>query len=335
MQQQHVTSRMWLYRALVEKHGSRLARLLNGSLVILIFLNVIMVVLESESSIHALHPHSFFIFESFSVAVFTLEYLVRVWVCVEGEPQHRHPIKGRLRYLFSPMALMDFIAILPFYLGLFGGVDNLLVLRSLRLLRVFKLTRYSHSMELLLTVFRQESETMASALFLLCVLILLAATGVYLLEGQAYPEAFGSIPRALWWSVVTLMTVGYGDVVPHTFVGKLFSGSIMVTGVAVAALPAAILASGLINELERRRERFHTELLRLMEEGLPDFSELRHIEQLRIQIGISRTDARLIFEEVKRESRLYTHLKCPHCEQPLLIRHPTGQIHVRPVKRQR
>ena len=331
----HLAWRKWFYQALVEKHGDHWARLLNRALIILIIFNVSAVILESESSIHRLHPNSFLVFESLSVAVFSLEYVIRAWICVEGDAAYQHPIKGRLRYLSSPMALVDLIAIVPFYLGLFGGVDNLLVLRSLRLLRVFKLTRYSHSMELLMSVFRQEAETMISALFLLCVLILLAATGVYLVEGSAYPEAFGSIPRALWWSVVTLMTVGYGDVVPHTVMGKIFSGIIMVTGVAVAALPAAILASGLINELERRRERFHTELLRLMEEGHVDFADLRRLEQLRMQIGISRADARLIFEEVKRESRLHTHLNCPHCEQPLVIRHPVGVIHVKPAKRQR
>ncbi len=332
---QHMFWRKWFYQALVEKRGDHWARLLNGFLVALIVLNVIAVILESESSIHSLHPHSFWIFESISVVIFTVEYYLRVWICVEGKPQHQSAIKGRIRYLLSPMALVDLIAILPFYLGLFGGVDNLLVLRSLRLLRVFKLTRYSHSMELLMTVFRQEAETMISAILILGVLILLAATGMYLVEGQQYPDTFGSIPRALWWSVVTLMTVGYGDVVPHTLLGRVFSGLIMVTGVAVAALPTAILASGLINELERRRERFHTELLRLMEEGHVDFADLRRLEQLRIQIGVSRADARLIFEDVKRASRLHTHLNCPHCEQPLVIRHPVGQIHVKAAKRQR
>ena len=334
MGQQQTTSRQWLHRALVEKRGNRAARWLNISLAALIIVNVIAVVLESEPAVHRLNPNAFRWFETFSVIVFSLEYAVRAWICVE-QPRYHNGLRGRLVYLLSPMALVDLIAIAPFYLGFFGGVDDLLVLRSLRLLRVFKLTRYSQSMELLLTVFRQEAETMVSALFILSVLILLAATGVYLVEGSAYPEAFGSIPRALWWSVVTLMTVGYGDIVPHTFVGKLFSSIVMVTGVAVAALPTAILASGLMNELKRRRELFRAELLRFAEEGQVDFGDLRYLENLRLHIGISRADARLIFEEVKRESRLHTHLNCPHCEQPLVIRHPVGHIHVKPAKRQR
>lgn len=132
---QHMFWRKWFYQALVEKRGDHWARLLNGFLVALIVLNVIAVILESESSIHSLHPHSFWIFESISVVIFTVEYYLRVWICVEGKPQHQSAIKGRIRYLLSPMALVDLIAILPFYLGLFGGVDNLLVLRSLRLLQ--------------------------------------------------------------------------------------------------------------------------------------------------------------------------------------------------------
>lgn len=325
----YTTVRHWLYRALEEQKGGKLARWLNGSLMFLIAANVAVVMAESENGIHQQYKTAFTFFETFSVLIFTLEYVTRIWCSVEfPEAVSRSAVRQRIRYMLKPMALVDLLAILPFYMGFFLGVDDLLMLRSLRLLRILKLTRYSHSMELLISVLKQEAETMVSALFMLCILILLAATGIYLVEGHQQPEAFGSIPRSLWWSIVTLTTVGYGDVVPHTAAGKVFSGVITITGIAVAALPAAILASGLINELKRRRELFRAELRRALDDGMLDFTGLRYLERMRVQIGVSRADARLLFEGLKHESRLYTHLNCPHCDQPLVIKHPAGHIQV-------
>ena len=135
----------------------------------------------------------------------------------------------RLRYMITPMALVDLLAILPSYLLLFG--HDLLILRALRLIRVFKLTRYSRSMELLSTVFKQEFETIISAIFVLIILIVISATGIYIVEGDIQPEEFGSIPRALWWATVTLTTVGYGDVVPITGLGRALGIVIVITGI--------------------------------------------------------------------------------------------------------
>ena len=254
--------RQWLYLALEEQKGNAWARLINRFLMLLVVVNVVVVAVESEHSIYVAHEPFFWWFEVFSVAVFTLEYVVRAWICVESsQADFQRPLEGRGRYLLSPKALVDLVAILPFYLSFFFGVEDLRVLCSLRLLRLLKLTRYSHSLGLLLAVLRQEADNLVSALFILCMLILLSATGIYLAEGHVQPDEFGSIPRALWWSAVTVATVGYGDIVPVTLVGKVFSGIIIVTGIAVAALPAAILASGMINELKRRRENFRFELV--------------------------------------------------------------------------
>lgn len=328
--------RRWLYAALEEQKGNVWAKLVNRFLMLLVVLNVIAVMVESEHDIYRAYVPFFAGFERFSVTIFTFEYLLRAWVCVEAENvDFQHPVGGRWRYLRSPMALVDLVAILPFYLSFFGGVADWRVLRSLRLLRLLKLTRYSHSLGLLLAILRQEAETLVSALFILCMLILLSATGIYLVEGHVQPAEFGSIPRALWWSAVTVATVGYGDAVPVTIVGKIFSGVIIVTGIAVAALPAAILASGMINELKRRRENFRVELIRAMENGKLDFGGLRYLEKVRVKIGISRADARLIFEEVKQETRLQTYTNCPHCAQAIVIKHPPGHVQVRPGKRQR
>ncbi|MEB4589939.1 ion transporter [Candidatus Thiothrix sp. Deng01] len=328
--------RGWLYLALEEQKGNKWAKFINHCLVALVVINVVAVALESEHAIYKAHETLFQYLEVSSVLVFTIEYIVRAWICVEsGNVDFQHPIGGRGRYLLSPMALVDLLAIAPFYLSFFFGVADLRVLRSLRLLRLLKLTRYSHSLELLLAVLRQEAENLISAMFILCMLILLSATGIYLVEGHIQPDKFGSIPRSLWWATVTLATVGYGDVIPSTVTGRVFSGVTIITGIAVAALPAAILASGMISELKRRREHFRQELVRAMEDGRLDFGSLRYLEKMRVKIGVSRADARLVFEEVKQETRLQTYLTCPHCGQAIVIKHPPGHVHVRSAKRQR
>lgn len=308
--------RRWFYHALEQRRGSRW-HWLSHVLAWLVLANVIVVIVESDKHLHHAYEVWFDSFEAFSVGIFTLEYGLRLWVCVESpNPAWQHPLWGRLRYARSWLAVIDLLAILPFFIGLFWTEGDWRILRSLRLMRLLKLTRYSHSLELLLAVLRQEFEHLLSAVFILCLFILVCATGIYLVEGRVQPEVFGSIPRALWWAVVTVATVGYGDSVPITILGKLFSGLIIVSGITIAALPAAILASGMINELARRRERFRTELLKLLQDGKLDFAELRHLEKLRLHIGISRADAKLVFEETKQAQRwLEKPVQCPHCGQ--------------------
>ncbi|HPE61578.1 MAG TPA: ion transporter [Thiolinea sp.] len=319
--------RYQLYQLLEQQRGYW-GKLLELALIALIIINVIAIIVESEAELHQRQLYVFYEIEYISIAIFSLEYLARVWVCVEASDETRQqPLKARLRYMCSPTAIIDLLAILPFYLGFFIQSTDLRILRSLRLLRMFKLTRYSRAM-LLRQVIIQEMETMVSAIVAMLLLILVAACCLYLVEGRVQPEAFGSIPRALWWSTVTLTTIGYGDTVPVTFIGKLLSAAIMVFGIAVAALPSAILASGLINELDRRREHFRNEVLLAYEDGKLDFAELRHLEKLRISIGVSRADARIILEEARHTHRMHTFLDCPHCNQALVVSHPGGHIHV-------
>ncbi|HPQ97357.1 MAG: ion transporter [Thiothrix sp.] len=321
------TLRHQLYQLLEQQRGYW-GKLLELALIVLIIINVIAIIVESEAELHERQLFIFYEIEYFSIAVFSIEYLTRLWVSVEASDESRqYPLKARLKYLLSPTAIIDLLAILPFYLGFFIQSTDLRILRSLRLLRMFKLTRYSRAM-LLRQVIVQEMETMVSAIVAMLILILVAACGLYLVEGHIQPEAFGSIPRALWWATVTLTTVGYGDTVPATFVGKLLSSVIMIFGIAVAALPSAILASGLINELDRRREHFRNEVLLAYEDGKLDFAELRQLEKLRIKIGVSRADARIILEEARHTHRMHTFLDCPHCNQSLVISHPGGHVHI-------
>ncbi len=210
------------------------------------------VLLESMAELAARYAEAFWWFEVFSVAVFTVEYGLRLWTCNE-DPRRRYarPLVGRLRYMVTPMAIFDLLAILPFYLAAVLAVD-LRFLRVFRLLRILKLTRYSPAGETVAAVFYNERKALISVLILMLTLLTFASSLMFLVENESQPEAFASIPAAMWWGMVTLTTVGYGDVTPVTPLGKLLGGVIAIVGVGMFALPAGILASGFAQEIRKR-----------------------------------------------------------------------------------
>jgi len=218
----------------------------------LILTNVVVVVIETVEAHAAQYEAFFYTFEVFSVAIFTVEYVLRIWACVE-DPHRRYlrPVMGRLKYAISPMAVIDLLAFLPFYLSVFIDVD-LRFLRVFRLLRILKLTRYSGAVETLGNVFRNESKPLFAAVTIMMSILVLLSGVMFFLEKDAQPEAFGSIPHAMWWGMATLTTVGYGDVVPVTALGKVVGAFVTLLGLGMFALPAAILASGFAQETKRR-----------------------------------------------------------------------------------
>ena len=226
-------------------------RAVNVFLILLILGNVGAVMLESVAEIGARHAAAFRVFELISVIVFTVEYALRLWSCTEDQ-RRRYPnsLRGRLRYALTPMAIIDFLAIAPFYVSMLFAVD-LRFLRVFRLLRLLKITRYSPAIEMLGRVLYNERRALLSAMMFMLVLLVFAASLMHAIEKQAQPEAFGSIPEAMWWAVVTLTTVGYGDVSPITPFGKLLGGAVTILGVGTFALPAGILASGFAQEIQK------------------------------------------------------------------------------------
>jgi voltage-gated potassium channel len=229
--------------------GSRV----NGALATLILVNILAVALESVPSINARLGGVLTLVERFSVAVFSVEYLLRVWVCVES-PKYAHPVFGRMRYAFTPMALVDLLAIVPSYLPYLGV--NLLTLRAfrlVRLLRLLKLGRYSEALQRLGRVVHRKRFELASTAVIAVFLLVVAAALLHAAEGVEQPDRFGSLPDAMWWAVVTMTTVGYGDVYPVTPVGRVLGSFVAFLGVGLFALPTGILGAGFLEESNRAR----------------------------------------------------------------------------------
>jgi len=295
----------------------RFSRIVNLSLIVLISLNVLAITLESVDTILTRYRPAFRVFEIFSVGVFTVEYLARVWSCIDqAEVRHRTPIVGRLRYIASPLALVDLAAILPFYLSLYLAVD-LRFLRGLRLLRLFKLARYSPALGALLDVMRKEADTLLAAFVVLFILLMISAAGIYVLEHNVQPESFGSIPASMWWAIVTLTTLGYGDVVPVTTGGKILGGFMGVLGVGMIAMPAAILASGFADSVHARKAQYSRFAKHLLHDGVLDEHERWQLEELRKDLNIDSEEAlnqlRVVMEQLKEAGPA----NCPHCGKSL------------------
>jgi voltage-gated potassium channel len=234
---------------------TRWDKILNGFLIILILLNLIAVMLETEPAVYKNYKTFFDVFDYFSVSIFSIEYALRVWSCTHEE-KYRHWFWGRLKYMFSWEALIDLAAILPFYLSGVWRFDlrELRLLRLLRLLRIFRLTSYMRATQVISNIFRSRFQELMIALVLTSGLIIISACLMFFAEHNAQPEKFTSIPTTLYWSVVTLTTTGYGDITPITPLGRLLTGIIIMTGIALFALPAGIITAGFLEEVRKGKK---------------------------------------------------------------------------------
>ena len=241
-----------------DKHWDKI---INVFIIILIILNVIAVIVETVEPIRLQYKDFFYYFDLVSVIIFTIEYVLRVWSS-NHEEQYKHSVWGRLKYMVSIGALIDLLAILPFFLHIFFGfgidIREIRILRLVRVLRLFRLTAYTKSANMIKNVFRKRSNELALSFILALFLIIIASCIMYFAEHQAIPAGekeskFSSIPATLWWAVVSLTTTGYGDMYPITALGKVLASIIMLTSIAFFALPAGIITAGFIDEFRLNR----------------------------------------------------------------------------------
>jgi len=235
-------------------HGpaSRVGRILDRALVGLIVVNLVAVALESVPALARDYHVIFASIEYVALAVFTIEYGLRIWVAREHGP-HRHltPFRARLKYILSPEGLVDLVAVLPFWFAPLLP-DDLRMLQVLRIFRFFKIARYSPAMRSLLDVLYRERRALFGCIVITVGAALVSAALMHLAEGHVQPDKLGTIPDALWWAIVTVGTIGYGDVVPVTTVGKLIATGTIFLGLIMMALPVGIIATAFAEQVHRR-----------------------------------------------------------------------------------
>jgi voltage-gated potassium channel len=225
----------------------------EAGLIGLIVVNVVAVAIESVPDIHAAHYIFFENLEIFSLVVFAVEYVLRLWTAPE-DPRFAtpNPYLGRLRYALHPIMIVDFLAFAPTIVALFVPFADLRILRLFRLVRLLKIARYSPALSSLVHVIVSERRALFGTLILLLCVMCFSAAAMHYAEGEARPDEFGTIPDCMWWAITTLTTVGYGDVVPVTPLGKFIAGITMIFGLGFFALPVGIIATGFVNEIHRR-----------------------------------------------------------------------------------
>ncbi|NIZ01052.1 ion transporter [Thalassospira lucentensis] len=310
---------------------SRLSLIVHLVLASAIIINVVSVIFDSVQEFADRYFVTFAVIEAFCTLIFTIEYALRVWSAPDN-PDFAGPW-ARLRYMLTPMALIDLIAILPIFLWMFTSID-LRFIRIVRLLRLLKFTRYSTGLELMLLVFRQQAGIFAAASAALACMLVFSSGAIYLAEHQAQPDKLGNLLDALYWCVITLATVGYGDVVPVTAFGKVVASVISLTGIGIVAVPAGILASAFNSELRRRENEYrHQATRQLLGKRLTDRVRNR-LKSHQEDLGISDEQAQSILEDIRVVHRSESDeiLTCPHCHNPLHMELKDAETNPKPQK---
>lgn len=286
-------------------HFKKASRLFDFFLVVIITVNIAAMMIETLPNISQAWLAKLHTIEIVSVILFSAEYVLRVYSSAAnpnlsdktthhiGSVKSWSPWQKRWHYIKSPMAIIDLMAILPFFLSMFFMLD-LRILRVFRVLRILKIGRYSRSIQTLVDVVRSEAHSLVAALSVLMLFTVIAATCIYYIEHNAQPEVFSSIPASLWWALVTLTTVGYGDAVPITSLGKIFGGFITVMGICFYALPAGILSSSYTGKMQLKRDRFKDTVRSALDDGVLSEHDIHHIERVRGLLDLDEEEARLI-----------------------------------------
>lgn len=238
---------------IVEKanDNDKASKIFDICIIVLILINVILVIADTFSVPQRV-SNWFNYIELFSVIVFTIEYICRLYTADLLYPD-LSPFRARIKYIFSFLAIIDLLAILPFYLPFIIPIDLrvLRMIRIVRLLRIFKVNRYTTALSAIWNVFKRKRNQLISSIFVVLILMIIASVLMYNIESEAQPDAFGNAFSALWWAVATLTTVGYGDIYPITVLGKILSAVIAILGIGLVAVPAGIISAGFIESIDK------------------------------------------------------------------------------------
>ena len=285
-------------------YGGELHHLFDNFIVMWVVLSVVAVVLESVHSIHYVLNIEFIILDAMAVSVFTIEYCLRIYSSVES-PGMSHPIWGRLKQAKTPQTVIDLLAILPFFLEVFlHHLLDLRFLRVFRLLRLLKLTRYTGSTKTLFTVVVREWPVLAGSAFIMLLLVILTASLGYLFEHDAQPEKFENIPQSIYWAVITLASVGYGDISPVTPMGRMMTIILALLGIGIFAIPAALLASAFSDELAKERDALKANLFAILKDGHIDEEESLVIRREAKRLHLTIEEVNALIETVIKEHEL-------------------------------
>ena len=257
-------------------------------LFILIVLNITAVCLESVKHIGNEYKVAFNAFEFFSVVIFSIEYVLRVWSApARNDLGNSTNIIKRMKYIFSFTGLIDFLAIIPSILPYFFGGLDLRWLRVLRLLRLLKISNYSSALEDFFSAIKADWRSFSAALYLMVIALFLSSALMYIAEHDSQPEKFSSIPETMWWGLITLTTVGYGDVSPVTPLGKIIGAFTAIMGVCTVALLTGIVASAFANQRAQKAAILEAEISQALSDGVISDDEAQKIEKLRKELNLS------------------------------------------------
>ena len=285
-------------------YGGELHNLYDSFIVVWVVISVLAVILESVQSIHYLLNMEFLILDAIAVSIFTLEYTLRMYCCVE-EPGYKKAVTGRLKMAKSTSSIIDLLAIAPFFLEVFlHHLIDLRFMRVFRLLRLLKLTRYTGATQSLMKVIAREWPVMAASAFIMLLLVVMTASLGYLFEHEAQPEKFENIPQSIYWAVITLASVGYGDISPVTPAGRAMTIVLALIGIGIFAIPAALLSSAFSDQLKSDREALVNKLFEMLADGNIDEEEALYIKTEAKRLHLSDEEVKLLIEKAKREREL-------------------------------
>ena len=286
------------------EYGGELHHMFDTFIVIWVVISVIAVVLESVQSIHYLLNLEFLILDAIAVSVFTLEYCLRLYCCVE-EPGYQKAITGRLKLAKSTSSVIDLLAIAPFFLEVFlHHLFDLRFMRVFRLLRLLKLTRYTGATQSLSKVIAREWPVMAASAFIMLLLVVMTASLGYLFEHEAQPDKFENIPQSIYWAVVTLASVGYGDISPITPAGRAMTIVLALIGIGIFAIPAALLSAAFADQLKSDREALVNTIYEMLADGVIDDEEAHFIKTESKRLHLTDDDLRRLVDKAKKEREL-------------------------------